>query len=109
MRKQSERASDGFEHGFLGFDELFAHAETVRLTVAAYLRAEIVTELNLDHGDVASLTADQYSEPGHLLITEYLRGLLVGRGRNWRRRASTIRTSIGERRFEKWRQSHPTR
>lgn len=77
---KAKKASDGFEHGFLTFDEVFAHADAVRLKVAAYLRSAILNELSLDAADCASLVADRYEKPGHLLVTKYLRGLLIGPG-----------------------------
>jgi len=76
----AKAASDGFEHGYLGFDEIFAHADVVRDKAAHYLRAAIIELLDLEASDAAVLTSDLYAKPGHLHVARYLRGLLVGSG-----------------------------
>jgi hypothetical protein len=73
----ARRASDGFEHGYLGFLELRKHADQVRLKVAEYLRQAIINELALDKSDAAALLAPPFNIPGHLGLAKYLRGKLI--------------------------------
>jgi hypothetical protein len=74
----AKKASDGFEHGFLGFSELRSHSVRVRSKVADLLRISIIDELGLEGADVATLCSEPYAKPGHLSVAKYLRGKLVG-------------------------------
>lgn len=74
----ARKASDGFEHGFLGFSELRNHSERVRSKVANLLRLAILKELGLSAADEATLCSPPYDQPGHLGFAKYLRGKLVG-------------------------------
>lgn len=76
----ARKASDGFEHGFLGFDDLRNHSERVRAKVANYLRLSILNELGLDASDAAIISSPPYDKPGHLGSAKYLRGKLVAAG-----------------------------
>jgi len=77
---RAKAASDGLEHGFLGFDVVHSHAESVRHCVAEHLRRSIIDELNLDAADSALILAAPYDTPGHLGGAKYLRGKLIGTG-----------------------------
>lgn len=75
--KRAKAASDGFEHGFLGFAQVHAHSDAVRVKVAAHLRHSILDELGLDAADASTIAAAPYDVPGHLHSTKYLRGRLL--------------------------------
>ncbi|MBK6386484.1 MAG: hypothetical protein IPF71_06550 [Rhodoferax sp.] len=73
----ARKASDGFEHGFLGFAEVHAQSSLIRSKLADYLRRSILEELALDAKDTATMTVPPYDKPGHLRLVKYLRGKLI--------------------------------
>ena len=73
----ARKASDGFEHGFLGFAEVHAQSSLVRSKLADYLRKSILNELALDAMDTSTMTVPPYDKPGHLRLVKYLRGKLI--------------------------------
>lgn len=80
--RTAKRASDGFEHGFLGFTEVHAHSAKIRVDVANHLRRSILNELQLEDATVATLSEPPYDRPGHLHSAKYLRGKLVSQTSN---------------------------
>jgi hypothetical protein len=76
----AKKASDGFEHGFLGFDEVRAESERARDETADCLRWSICEELQVRPEDVDILTSSPFQKPGHLRVTKYMRGKLVFEG-----------------------------
>lgn len=77
--RESKRASDGFEHGFLPFDEIRNHAVKVRDKTALYLREAIINLIGLDESSQKILLTSPFDEPmGHWPVVKYIRGQLVG-------------------------------
>ena len=79
--RNAKKASDGFEHGFLGFDEVMELAQDIRDRMAAYVRTAIFNLSKIDEKTRATLLSDDYLKPmGHWPLTKYLRGTLEGEG-----------------------------
>jgi hypothetical protein len=77
--KNAKRASDGFEHGFMPFDEIRALARSIRDTTAKYLRIGVMDLLNLDQRIRSLLLNAPYDVPlGCWPVVKYMRGQLVG-------------------------------
>jgi hypothetical protein len=75
--KYAKRASDGVEHGYLGFDEIRAIAVDVREKTAAYLRTAIIKLLQLPTDTEQGLLKSPYEKPiGTEKYVRYLRGHL---------------------------------
>lgn len=73
---KSKKASDGFEHGFLGFDKIHDLARDTRHRMAQYIREEIFNQLELDKETYDVLTQDK--PMGYWPIVKYVRGKLIG-------------------------------
>ncbi|MBX7252398.1 MAG: hypothetical protein K1X50_10470 [Candidatus Promineofilum sp.] len=79
--RSAKKASDGFEHGFMPFEEVREHALLVRDKTAAYLRTAILDllekELGQEHRE--ALLSPPFSKPiGKWPLVKYARGELVG-------------------------------
>jgi len=78
--KTARHASDGFEHGFLPFDEIRSLAQQVRNKTANFLREGIINALNLDRDLRTTLLSSPYDEPlGCFPTVKYVRGSLIGK------------------------------
>jgi hypothetical protein len=76
---KAKAASDGFEHGFLGYKEIRDYAKDVRHRMAAHIRKAILELAGVPKtvGDV--LLNAPFDEPlGHWPVAKYLRGRLLG-------------------------------
>jgi hypothetical protein len=79
--KKGKEASDGFEHGFLGYDKMREHSKEIRHRMANYLRPALLELCGLDADTINVLTADPYDKPiGYWPVVKYLRGKLLGEG-----------------------------
>jgi len=79
--EKARKASDGFEHGFLGYDKIRELSRDVRHRMADYVRVAILEMCGLDDNTFATLTSDPYDKPlGYWPVVKYLRGKLVGSG-----------------------------
>ena len=77
--KNSVRASDGFEHGFLPYNELRDLSKGVRTRMAEYVRRAILETLELDAVPSAVLTSSKFAEPlGYWPAAKYLRATIIG-------------------------------
>ena len=75
--RKAKKASDAFEHGFLGFDEIWKLSQDVRNRVATYVRESILRLSGLDSATFEILTSKPFDEPlGHWPVVKYLRGKL---------------------------------
>ncbi|MCG2634834.1 MAG: hypothetical protein J4A00_07975 [Gammaproteobacteria bacterium] len=74
----ARKTSDGFEHGFLGFNELHQQAASVRNRVASLLRASIIHELQLTEESQTVLTDLGFDQTGHLRVIKMVRGHING-------------------------------
>jgi hypothetical protein len=76
---KSKRASDGFEHGFLGYDRIRELSKDVRHRMAKYIRNEIFKLSRLESEPLTVLTSDPYDKPmGYWPVIKYVRGRLLG-------------------------------
>jgi len=76
--KNAKKASDGVEHGFLGFDQIRPLAVEVRNKAATYLRTAIIKLLNLPLQIEHDLLSLPYEKPiGTEGYIRYLRGQLL--------------------------------
>ncbi|MGX5651328.1 hypothetical protein ACWKW4_13815 [Hydrogenophaga borbori] len=72
-------ASDGLEHGYLGFDEIRAHAIEVRDRMASLVRSAILEIVQLDAKTTSRLLSSPFDRPvGPWPLARTLRGKLVG-------------------------------
>jgi hypothetical protein len=79
--KKSKQASDGFEHGFLGYDTIQDLAKDTRHRMAQYIRTEIFEQLRLPQDTHSRLTNDPFDSPmGYWPMVKYIRGKLIGKG-----------------------------
>lgn len=77
--RKSKQASDGFEHGFLAFDEIYDLARDTRHRMAQYIREEIFHQLKLDEDAYSVLTNDPFDKPmGYWSLAKSIRGKLLG-------------------------------
>jgi hypothetical protein len=77
--KEAKAASDGFEHGFMPFDQIRNKARLVRNKTATCLREAILDMLVIkkEHRDI--LLSSPYDTPlGHWPVVKYMRGKLLG-------------------------------
>lgn len=76
---KAKEASDGLEHGFLGFDKIRELSKDVRHRMAGYVRTAILTLCGLGTGAFETLTKDPFDKPlGHWPLAKYIRGRLLG-------------------------------
>lgn len=77
--KDAKAASDGFEHGFMPFDEIRDKARTVRNKTAACLRKAILDLVASEEAYRDTLLATPYNVPlGNWPVVKYIRGQLLG-------------------------------
>jgi hypothetical protein len=77
--KKGKQASDGFEHGFLGFDVIRGHAKDIRHRMAVYIRYAIFELLESSENNLETIKLSPFDKPmGHWPLAKYLRGKLVG-------------------------------
>jgi hypothetical protein len=73
------QASDGFEHGFLGYDEIRELSKDIRHRMAEYVRTATLKLCGLEDEALQVLTKDPFDKPlGHWPLAKYLRGRLLG-------------------------------
>lgn len=77
--KDAKAASDGFEHGFMPFDEIRNKARAVRDKTAACLRKAILDLVAIENAYRDILLATPYDVPlGNWPVVKYIRGQLLG-------------------------------
>jgi hypothetical protein len=77
--RDAKAASDGFEHGFMPFDEIRNRARVVRDKTAACLRKTIFDLVTIKEGYRDILLAAPYNVPlGNWPVVKYIRGQLLG-------------------------------
>lgn len=80
---RARKASDGFEHGYIGFDELQSESREIRTRLAQHVRGAILELLDIDAETKERLMKKPFSKPmGHWPLVKYLRGTLVSDGDN---------------------------
>jgi hypothetical protein len=77
---EAKGASDGLEHGFMGFPDIHAKAVAVNRKTAGYLRRAILEHVGLPPGQLKVLLGAPYEEPFYLHYTKYIWGELIGEG-----------------------------
>jgi hypothetical protein len=81
--RKGKDASDGFEHGFMSYDKIRAHATDVQRKMAQYVRQAIFELSNVDASISQKLLNDPFDRPvGNAPLTKYMRGQLVGNSPN---------------------------
>jgi hypothetical protein len=76
--KKSKEASNGFEHGFLGYDKIHELSKGVRHPMATYIRNAILELSGLEAEPLRILTADPFDKPmGYWPVVKYVRGRLL--------------------------------
>ena len=74
-------ASDGLEHGFLGFDEIRTRAASIRLRMARLVRNAVFDVLDVPAATATLLGSAPFDEPlGNWSMVRSIRGSLVGTG-----------------------------
>jgi hypothetical protein len=77
--RKAKRASDGFEHGFLGFDCARESSREIRVGTAAYVRKEFLELLGVERSVGNALLQAPYDKPlGRWPLVHYIRGRLLG-------------------------------
>ena len=77
--KKAKDASDGLEHGFLGYEKMHEYARDVRHRMAAYIRIAILELSEVPDDVLKILLNDPFDKPlGHWLLAKYVRGQLLG-------------------------------
>ena len=80
--RKSKKASDGFEHGFLGYDKIHDLARDTRHRMTQYIRGEVFDQLRLGEDTLGVLTSDPFDKPmGYWPVVKYVRGKLLGDNR----------------------------
>ncbi len=78
---RAKQASDGFEHGFLDFNEVRSLATDVRDKTATFLRDAIMDISGCDPTALRGIREGRYRVPlGAWKMVKYLRGTLIGKG-----------------------------
>ena len=76
---KAKDASNGFEHGFLGYSEIIKSSKDIRHRMAEYTRIALLEMCGLDGGSFNTLSKEPFKKPlGCWPIVEYLRGKLIG-------------------------------
>jgi hypothetical protein len=76
---KAKEASDGFEHGYLGYDKIREHAEFIRYNLAKHVRGSILRLAGVAEPTVNQLNRSPFDKPvGYWPLAKYLRGKLVG-------------------------------
>ena len=77
--RDAKKASDGFEHGYMPFDQIRDYARRVRDRTAAYLREAILNLVGIEDAHRATLLAPPFDQPlGNWPVVKYVRGHLLG-------------------------------
>ncbi len=77
--KDAKAASDGFEHGYMPFDEIREKARATRDKTALFLRKAIFDLISIKSDIQKTLMSSPYKQPlGHWPVVKYLRGHLIG-------------------------------
>jgi len=75
---KARKASDGFEHGYLGFDDVRALAVETRTRMGKYVRESLLGMLDLPADVRARLLGSPFDAPmGDWTLVKYLRGALL--------------------------------
>lgn len=75
--KRAKEVSDGAEHGYSAFEEMYADAKQAALPTATYLRTAILNLLELDDDLKRVLLDDRYAEPiGPWPNPKYVSGII---------------------------------
>ena len=78
---KAKKASDGFEHGFLGYDKIIKLSQDIRSLMAAYIRTAILEMCEIEKETYKTLTTEPFNKPiGYWPVVKYLRGKLIGEG-----------------------------
>jgi hypothetical protein len=76
---KAKRASDGFEHGYLAFHEIHAHAAEVYERLAEHVRSAIFSLSELDQNTTRIVLSEPYDKPlGTWPLLKFIRGKLIG-------------------------------
>lgn len=77
--QKSRTASDGFEHGYLGYDKISSLAKDVRHRMAGYVRNAILDMSGIESTVTTLLQNDPFDKPmGYWPVVKYIRGSLEG-------------------------------
>ncbi len=77
---KARKASDRFEHGYLGYEVIRTHVEAGRHRLADYVRACIFHLTDVPAESIERLLRAPYDKPvGHWPLAKYLRGTLQGK------------------------------
>jgi len=77
--RKGKAASDGLEHGFLGYDKMREYAKDVRHRMASHVRTAILELGGVPKPALEILLGDPFDKPlGHWPIVKYMRGRLLG-------------------------------
>jgi hypothetical protein len=77
--KKSKAASDGFEHGFLGYQMIRDYAKGIRHRMAAYVRQAVLELSGVAKPVLDTLMSEPLDKPlGNWPLAKYLRGHLLG-------------------------------
>jgi hypothetical protein len=77
--RKAKAASDGLEHGFLGYNKMREYAKDVRHRMATHVRSAILKLGDVPDGVLDLLLNDPFDKPlGHWPLAKYMRGRLVG-------------------------------
>ena len=80
--RKSKAASDGLEHGFLGYDKIRDYAKDVRHRMASHVRTAILELSGVPKPMLEPLLNDPFDKPlGHWPLAKYMRGSLIGDSR----------------------------
>ena len=78
--KAAKSATDGFEHGFMAFGDVYGHAINVNRRLFALVRNAVVNLLGCDGELQRDIFAPVNATPADLTIAHYIRGKLSGPG-----------------------------
>jgi len=99
---KAKEASDGFEHGFLGYQKIRRLSKDVRNKMAKYTRTAIIELCNLEKDKKDILLTEPFNKPlGYWPIVKYLRGKLMGKGDQLAAKGNAYP-------FMKWKSTHKT-
>lgn len=77
--RKAKKASDGFEHGFLEFEEISANAADVAERLAKYVRSAIFSLSGLSQQMTDNLLSEPYDSPlGTWPLLKFITGKLIG-------------------------------
>jgi len=79
--RKAREASEGFEHGFLGYEKIRELSKDVRHRMASYVRTAMFEICGLNDDILKILTGEPFNKPmGYWPIVKYVRGQLIGEG-----------------------------